>query len=136
MARERFNPASAPGLHSNQGMRMRIVGFVAVVLLAGCGVGADASYPELGADHSSQALEQTASSEQPKPETQPPETTAPVPTRDPGTVALPQDPIPVYVGQPTPQPAGGMTTVDPDLGRGPSPKLPPLPAPLPLLPPL
>lgn len=122
---------SASGLHSVGGMMVRIVGIVAVVLLAGCGVGADESYAALTATSSGQALEQSQEAdtpaEAPAADPQAPETTTPVPTKDPGTVALPQDPIPVFVGKPAPQPLPGMT-VDPAVA-GPLP--PPLPAPLP-----
>lgn len=102
--------ATASGLHSTGGMMVRIVGLLAVVLLAGCGVGADESYADLGVGSSGQALEQTQGADAPATDVQAPETTTPVPTKDPGQVALPQDPIPVFVGKPTPQPVPGMTT--------------------------
>lgn len=119
--------STASGLHYAGGMTVRIVGFVAVVALAGCGVGADESYAELGAGQSAQALEQAAPGSAtddgaPSAGTQPPETTSPTPGKDPGTVALPQDPIPVFVGQPMPQPIPGMS-VDPGF-QGPVPPPP------------
>jgi hypothetical protein len=108
-------------------MMVRIVGLLAVVLLAGCGVGADETYADLGVEASGQALEQTQPADAAPMDPQAPETTAPVPTKDPGQVALPQDPIPVMVGKPVPQPMPGMTT-DPGF-EGPLP--PPGPPPLP-----
>lgn len=131
MASKQKASRSASGLHSVGGMMVRIVGIVAVVLLAGCGVGADESYEALTATSSGQALQQSQASDTPA-ETpaagpQSPENTTPVPGKDPGTVALPQDPIPVFVGKPAPQPLPGLT-VDPGVaGLLP----PPLPAPLP-----
>ncbi|MEW5742055.1 MAG: hypothetical protein AB1938_24280 [Myxococcota bacterium] len=113
-------------------MKVRIVGFLAVALLAGCGVGADESYDEPGVGRSEQGIEQSAPSDKPMPGTQTSETTTPAPGRDPGTVALPQDPIPVFVNNPMP-PGAAMTT-DPGLEGAPPPVLPtgqpPLPPPL------
>lgn len=104
---------SASRLHSIGGVMMRIVGILAVVLLAGCGVGADESYADLGVGSSGQALEQEQpAAEAPTSDTQPTGTTAPVSGKDPGTVALPQDPIPVFEGKPLPPPNFGLT-VDP-----------------------
>ncbi|MEW6432696.1 MAG: hypothetical protein AB1730_14425 [Myxococcota bacterium] len=108
---------------------MRIVGILAVVLLAGCGVGADESYADLGVSRSGQALEQESPAAQvPTSDTQPTETTGnatPVLGKDPGTVALPQDPIPVFEGKPLPPPAFGLT-VDPGFeGPVPTPPAPP-----------
>lgn len=132
MASKLLASGSASGLQMARCMMVRIVGLLAVVLLAGCGVGADESYADLGAGSSGQGLEQASPTGLPVPDTQPPETTTPVPGKDPGTVALPQDPIPVYLGKPTPQPNGGRTT-DPGVEGVPPPGLPP---PLPGLPPL
>jgi hypothetical protein len=109
---------------------VRIGGLLAVVLLAGCGVGADESYAELAAASAGQALEETRpAAEAPSTDTQPTETTAIVPAKDPGTVALPQDPIPVFEGKPLPSPAFGLT-VDPSVtGMLPPPRpSPPPPA--------
>lgn len=115
MVSELMAGPSASRLHNVGGIMMRIVGILAVVLLAGCGVGADESYADLGAASSGQALEETqAAGETPSTDTQPSETTAPLPNKDPGTVALPQDPIPVFEGKPLPQPIIGLT-VDPTL---------------------
>jgi hypothetical protein len=127
MASKLMAGSTASGLHSTGGMMVRIVGLLAVVLLAGCGVGADESYADLGVGSSGQALEQTEAAAAPAASPQGPETTAPVPTKDPGQVALPQDPIPVMVGKPVPQPMPGMTT-DPGFeGPLPMPSTPPLP---------
>lgn len=127
MASKLMAGPSASRLHSVGGIMVRIVGILAVVLLAGCGVGADESYADLGASSSGQALEETQpAAETPPTETQPTETTAPLPGKDPGTVALPQDPIPVFEGKPLPPPLLGLT-VDPGLA-GPLPPPPP-PAP-------
>lgn len=129
MASKLLAGPSASGLHSIGGVMMRIVGILAVVLLAGCGVGADESYADLGAGSSGQALEQEQpAAEAPTSDTQTTETTGtttPVPGKDPGTVALPQDPIPVFEGKPLPPPAFGLT-VDPGFeGPIPAPPAPP-----------
>lgn len=126
MASKLMAGPSASRLHSIGGIMVRIVGILAVVLLAGCGVGADESYADLGASSSGQALEETQpAAETPSSDTQPTETTAPLPAKDPGTVALPQDPIPVFEGKPLPPPILGLT-VDPALtGTLPPPPTPP-----------
>jgi hypothetical protein len=88
-------------------MKAFAVGILAMVALTGCGVGADESYDGVTlVAANGQALEQGSSV--PKMPTdnlpQVPINTAPLPIRDPGSVALPQDPIPVYEGKPSPQP--------------------------------
>ena len=94
---------SASGLHMVRGMKRFAVGIVAVLALAGCGVGADEAYDgQTLVTASGQAL--LASPEggpvvaAPLPP-QAPVTTATSPLRNPGTIALPQDPIPVYEGK-------------------------------------
>jgi hypothetical protein len=90
---------------------VRIVGMMAAVLLVGCGVGADELPAVDGTASGGQALEESRGavvSVAGVP--QPTETRAPLPGKDPGTVALPQDPIPVYEGKPLPPPS---RTVDP-----------------------
>lgn len=113
---------SASGLYMVRNMKRVAVAILAMLFVTGCGVGADESYdgqtlvasngqalevgPEVGPALPTAAGPQT------------PETTAPSPMRDPSTVALPQDPIPVYEGRPAgaPPPMG-----DPMLGPAPRP---------------
>ncbi len=98
---------SASGLHKGFSMKRVAVAILAMVVITGCGVGADESYDGqtlVAAD--GQALE-SGPAVGPQVNTgnvpQTPATTAPSPVRDPGMVGLPQDPIPVYEGRPGPQ---------------------------------
>lgn len=100
---------TAPRLQMGFSMKFVVVAILAVGLLAGCGVGADEAW-DMNANapvaaKSSQAIEETA-----KPATAPqtPGTTTPVPTRDPGQISLPQDPIPVFEAKPLPTPTTAM----------------------------
>lgn len=110
---------SASGLQRVRHMKRVAVAMLAMVVVSGCGVGADERYDGqtlVGAD--GQALE-TGPQADPTlaipaiPQT--PVTAASAPVYDPGTVALPQDPIPVHQGRP----AGPL--LDPMVGRSSSP---------------
>jgi hypothetical protein len=113
---------SASGLHMVSHMKRVAVAILAMVFVTGCGVGADESY-----DGQNLVVSQTQGLEV-GPEVAPalptgagpqaPETTVTSPLRDPGTVALPQDPIPVFEGRPAAQPA---PMVDPMMGPAPRP---------------
>lgn len=105
---------TASGLHMVLGMKRFAVAILAMAALSGCGVGADEYWDgEKLVSRSGQALEQNpdVAPELPNPgEAQPgqggpqtPGTSTPSPWRDPSTVALPQDPIPVFEGKPAPQ---------------------------------
>ena len=114
--------SSASGLHMGSSMKRVAVAILAMVVVTGCGVGADESYdgqtlvgangqalqtgPEVGPEVSGAKGPQT------------PATTAPSPIRDPGIVALPQDPIPVMEGRPFIQPP---PMIDPVVGPAPRP---------------
>jgi hypothetical protein len=94
---------SASGLQMVKCMKRFAVGIVAVLALAGCGVGADeTSDGQTLVTSSGQALI-AAPEAGPLVNTGLPTqtlvTTAPSPLRNPGTVSLPQDPIPVYEGK-------------------------------------
>lgn len=95
-------------------MMRAAVAIVAMLSLAGCGVGADETYDgQTLVSSSGQAL-MAGTPVEPGAPPQTPVTAAPSPLRNPGTVALPQDPIPVYEGRtaspvplPTDAPVGG-----------------------------
>jgi hypothetical protein len=114
---------SASGLHMGSSMKRVAVAILAMVVLTGCGVGADESYDgQTLVGSNGQALEAGPSVGPEVPGAsgpQTPATTAPSPVRDPSIVALPQDPIPVYEGRPFPQSPPPM--VDPMLIPVPSP---------------
>lgn len=99
--------ASASGLHKGMTMKRVAVAILAMVVITGCGVGADESYDGqtlVGANGQALEIGPAVGPQLPTaagPQT--PATTAPSPVRDPGQVALPQDPIPVYEGRPGPQ---------------------------------
>jgi hypothetical protein len=97
---------SASGLHMVLGMKRFAVAILAMAALSGCGVGADEYWDgEKLVSRSSQALEQNPDTAPELPSAggaQAPGPTAPSGTRDPSTVALPQDPIPVFEGKPVP----------------------------------
>jgi hypothetical protein len=100
---------SASGLQMFKVMKPFAVAILAMMALTGCGVGADESYDGVTLVASNgQALEQgpvvpgVPTNNLPQ---VPVNTATPTPMRDPSTVALPQDPIPVYEGRPAPQPA-------------------------------
>ena len=117
---------SASGLQWVPLMKLVAVAILAMVLVTGCGVGADESYDGQNLVGSNgQALETgpAVGPELPGAATpQTPGTTAPGPVRDPGTVALPQDPIPVFEGRPVTQPPPMMDpSMDPSLGPAPRP---------------
>ena len=120
--------SSASGLHMGSSMKRVAVAILAMVVVTGCGVGADESYdgqnlvgsngqalqtgPEVGPDVPGATGPQT------------PATTAPSPVREPGIVALPQDPIPVLEGRPFPQtPPMIDPAADPTLGPAPRPDI-------------
>ena len=98
---------SASGLQMVSSMKRVAVAILAMVVVSGCGVGADESYDGQNLVSSSgEALTAGPEVGPPLPGgngPQTPETTVPSPVRDPSTVALPQDPIPVYEGKPFPQ---------------------------------
>ena len=115
---------SASGLQMGKRMKLVAVAILAMVLATGCGVGADESYDGQNLVASNgQALEAgpaVGPDLPPSSAPQTPGTTAPGPLHDPSTVALPQDPIPVFEGRPAPQvPAMG----DPMLGPAPRPDI-------------
>lgn len=123
-----FTLASASGLHMFRHMKLFAVTMLAVVACSACGVGVDESYDGqtlVAAD--GQALEgspnttpgPTAGPTLPNAPSVPqtPITTMPSPVRDPGTVALPQDPIPVFEGKPVVPPTAPPFTG----GSGPQP---------------
>lgn len=112
--------SSASGLQMVGFMMRAAVAIVAMLSLAGCGVGADEAYDgQTLVGSSGQAL-MAGPPVEPGGLPQPPVTAAPSPLRNPGTVALPQDPIPVYEGRaasPVPPPT------DPTVGGTPRPGL-------------
>ena len=116
---------SASGLHKGFSMKRVAVAILAMVVITGCGVGADESYDGqtlVGANGQALEVGPAVGPELPTaagPQT--PATTAPSPVRDPGLVSLPQDPIPVYEGRPGPQ---TPPMIDPgaDSPGGPSPR--------------
>lgn len=95
--------ASASGLQMARDMMRVAVGIVAMLSLAGCGVGADESYDGQALVTSSDAALLAQPEGGPGVETgrppQTPVTTTTSPLRNPGTVSLPQDPIPVFEGR-------------------------------------
>lgn len=117
--------ASASGLHKGWSMKRVAVAILAMVVITGCGVGADESYDgQTLVGSNGQALEvgPAVGPELPNAAApQAPATTVTSPGRDPGTVALPQDPIPVYEGRPGPQ---TPPMIDPgaDATNGPAPR--------------
>lgn len=120
---------SASGLHMVSSMKRVAVAILAMVVVSACGVGEDEYWDgqNLVKASSSQALEQAPEVGPQLPGAavpQTPETTAPGPLRDPSTIALPQDPIPVYEGLPGPKGAPMMDpTFDPMRGPAPAPGL-------------
>lgn len=80
---------------------------LAVGLLAGCGVGADEALDGVGA--TAQAVDSTSTTSPPAApdDSKKDGKTEPLPGALPGVVALPQDPIPLFVGQVVPA-AGGV----------------------------
>ena len=115
---------SASGLQMVSNMKRVAVAILAMVVVSGCGVGVDESSDGQNLVTSSgQALEVGPAVGPPLPGAagpQAPGTTAPSPGHDPSTVALPQDPIPVYEGRPATTPPPLM---DPLAGPGPRPNL-------------
>ncbi len=98
---------SAPVLQKGFPMRFVAVVILALVVGTGCGVGADETYDgQTLVTAEEQALEAEATGTRGQ-ATQPIVNTTPTPTRDPGLVALPQDPIPVYEGRPVTAPPPG-----------------------------
>lgn len=116
---------SASGLHRVSDMKRVCVAILATMVLCGCGVGADEYYDgQQLVTAKGQALESGPEEGPALPGStgpQTPETTAPSPGGDPGQVALPQDPIPVIVGLPSPATPPMM---DPLLGPAPQPPKP------------
>ena len=98
---------SASGLQLMSSMKRVAVAMLAMMVVSGCGVGSDEYWDgEKLVSSNGQALEQGPDVGPEVPGDQGPQTpgtTAPSPGRDPGTVALPQDPIPVFEGKPYPQ---------------------------------
>ena len=121
---------TASRLHMVLGMKGFAVAILAMVALFGCGVGADEYWDgEKLVSRSGQALEQNPDTapELPNPGgAQAPGPAAPSGTRDPSTVALPQDPIPVFEGKPVPGAPPPMVdpSFDPTPGFGPRPGTP------------
>jgi len=108
---------SASGLHLFKVMKPFAVVILAMMALTGCGVGADESYDGVTlVAANGEALEQgpvvpgVPTTNLPQ---APVNTATPTPMREPGTVALPQDPIPIYEGRPAPQPAPFITQLKP-----------------------
>ncbi len=126
MATSEFTSAgrSASGLQMVSSMKRVAVAILAMVVVSGCGVGADEYYDGQNLVSASGEALTTGPEVGPQlPGTtgpQTPETTAPSPVRDPGTVALPQDPIPVFEGKPFPQAPPPMPG---QLGPAPTPGL-------------
>jgi hypothetical protein len=94
---------SASGLQMSKNMLRVAVAILAMLSTTGCGVGADESYDGqtlvtsggqalIGTPDSTPAVEPAQ-----VPET--PVTATPSTVKDPGTIALPQDPIPVLEGR-------------------------------------
>jgi hypothetical protein len=115
-----LHPAS--GLQKRGTMLRVAVAILALVTVSGCGVGADESYDgQTLVASNGQALMAGPVVPQAGPAgngPQTPVTAAPSPVKDPGTVALPQDPIPVFEGRtamPTPMttPMGSTAGVPP-----------------------
>lgn len=119
---------SASGLHMIRNMKLFAVTMLAVVACSACGVGMDETYDGqtlVAAD--GQALEGSTNTT-PGPTAGPvlpnapsvpqtPMNTTPPGVRDPSTVALPQDPIPVFEGKPVVPPSAPPFAG----GTGPSP---------------
>lgn len=123
---------AASGLHMVSHMKRVAVAILAMLFVTGCGVGADESYDgQTLIGSNGQALETGPAVGPELPTTagpQTPETTAPSPIRDPSTVGLPQDPIPVREGRPAPQPGPQPAplvdpSADPMLGPSPRPTI-------------
>ena len=116
------SPAS--GLHMGNSMKRVAVAILAMVVVTGCGVGADESYDGQNLVGSNGQALQTGPEVGPDvpgaPGPQTPATTAPSPGRDPGIVALPQDPIPVLEGRPFPR---TPPLIDPMVGPAPRPDI-------------
>jgi hypothetical protein len=108
METSELGTASASGLHMVMHMKRVAVAMLAMVVVSGCGVGADETYdgqnvvaahgqaldgPDVGPALPGAGIPQVTG------------TAAPSPVHDPSTVALPQDPIPVFEGRPAPDPA-------------------------------
>ena len=129
----RLSPSSeksASGLQMVLGMKRFAVAILAMVVVSGCGVGADEYWDgEKLVSSQSQAMEQNPADAPELPGTAPeahgpqaPGTSGTSPGRDPSTVALPQDPIPVFEGKPVPQTPPAMDpSFDPRLGFSPRP---------------
>lgn len=119
---------TASGLHMVRHMKRFAVAILAMLFVTGCGVGADESYDgQTLIGSNGQALEEGPAVSLVLPTEagpQTPETTAPSPVRDPSTVGLPQDPIPVFEGRTAPQPGPRPAMIDPsaDPMKGPSPQ--------------
>ena len=99
---------SASGLHMVRHMKRVAVAMLAMVVISGCGVGADETYDGQNVvGTNGQALDGQDVGPV-LPSTGIPQVTgtaAPSPVSDPSTVALPQDPIPVFEGRPAPDPS-------------------------------
>lgn len=111
------NFRSASRLQMSKNMKLWAVTMLAVVTASACGVGVDESYDGVTlVTASGAALEQSAEVPTVAAEpsavptmTQTPVNTTPSVVRDPSTVALPQDPIPVFEGKAVgPQPGPGF----------------------------
>lgn len=121
--------SSAPGLHFMRCMKWLPVAILATLSVVGCGVGADEVYGEYGLvlDQQGDALHGSAETRVAAPAamgTQTFVTSGSTGLRDPGTVALPQDPIPWRDGRTAPQPKpqgepllGGPRSTDNTLTR-------------------
>ncbi len=116
----------APRLHRVLPMVRWAVAILAVGVLSGCGMGVDDFPPpdgEVATGSDGQALEGDSPALKGG---ESPANSAPSSPKDPGTVALPQDPIPLFEGKPL-APGGplpnGMQPVD--VTTQPAPVLPP-----------
>lgn len=118
-----LHPAS--GLQKRGTMLRVAVAILALVIVSGCGVGADETYDgQTLVASTGQALMPGPAVPQAGPSAGPqtPVTAAPSTLKNPGTVALPQDPIPVYEGR-TASPAPVTTPMG---STGTTPPVPPI----------
>ena len=92
-------------LHSASSMKARLALFVAALVLGACGVGVDGTLDGTDSAPQSQTSELTAAAKDPGKASEIPANPKPSGASgvlDPSTVALPQDPIPVFEGKPLP----------------------------------
>ena len=94
---------SASSLQKGLSMKTAFVGMLAAMAVSGCGVGVGEQLDEHGNGIATEQSALTATQTVPG---LPDSSTNPKPSgqHDPGTVALPQDPIPMFEGKPMPLP--------------------------------